>query len=49
VSGFLGYVLFHKDGENGAFQAAGIVGSVLGAVIALFVYRATTGRRPLHH
>ena len=49
VGGFLGYVLFHKDGDNGAFQASGIIGSIIGAVIALVVYRAATGRRPLHH
>jgi uncharacterized membrane protein YeaQ/YmgE (transglycosylase-associated protein family) len=46
VGGFLGYVLFHKDGDEGFFQASGIVGSIIGAVIALLVYRrfAGTGR-----
>ena len=40
IGGFLGYVLFHKDGENGAFQASGLLGSVIGAIIALLIWRA---------
>ena len=49
IGGFLGYLLFRKDGDAGAFQVSGVVGSIVGAVIALLVYRAaTTGRRPLH-
>lgn len=49
AGGFLGYVLFHKDGQDGAFQAAGVIGSIIGAVIVLAIYRAVNGRRPLHH
>lgn len=51
VGGFIGYALFRKDGEDGAFQASGIIGSVVGAIIALLVWRAIQGRshRPLHH
>ncbi len=49
VGGFLGYLLFHKDGEDGAFQASGLIGSVVGAVIVLLVYRAVQGRRAIHH
>jgi uncharacterized membrane protein YeaQ/YmgE (transglycosylase-associated protein family) len=51
IGGFLGYVLLHKDGEDGAFQASGLIGSVVGAVIALLVWRAIQSRsaRPLHH
>jgi uncharacterized membrane protein YeaQ/YmgE (transglycosylase-associated protein family) len=45
VGGFLGYVLFHKDGQNGAFQTSGLIGSIIGAVIALLIYRAVGGRR----
>lgn len=45
IGGFLGYVLFHKDGQNGLLQTSGIIGSVIGAVIALLVYRAVGGRR----
>jgi len=40
IGGFLGYVIFHKDSTEGALQPSGIVGSVLGAVVALLVYRA---------
>lgn len=47
VGGFLGYVLTHHDAQDGAFQASGIIGSIVGAVIALLVYRSITGRR--HH
>ena len=50
IGGFIGYVLFRKDGEDGAFQASGIIGSIVGAVIALLVWRAVQGRtRTLHH
>jgi uncharacterized membrane protein YeaQ/YmgE (transglycosylase-associated protein family) len=52
IGGFLGYVLFHKDGEDGAFQASGLLGSVVGAVIALLIWRAVqrrSTRGALHH
>ena len=39
IGGFLGYVIFHKDSSDGFFQPAGLVGSIIGAVIALLVYR----------
>ena len=44
VGGFIGYVLTHHHAKDGAFQASGIIGSVVGAVIALLVYRAVTSR-----
>lgn len=44
VGGLLGYLLFHKDGENGLFQTSGLIGSIIGAVIALLVYRQVKGR-----
>ncbi len=44
IGGFIGYLLFKKDGEDGAFQASGIIGSIVGAIIALLVYRAVSGR-----
>jgi uncharacterized membrane protein YeaQ/YmgE (transglycosylase-associated protein family) len=44
IGGFIGYVLTHPDAADGAFQASGIIGSIVGAVIALLVYRAVTGR-----
>ena len=45
IGGFLGYLLFGVDFDEGGIQAAGLFGSVVGAVIALLVYRATSGRR----
>lgn len=45
IGGFLGYVLFHKDSQDGFFQPAGFFGSVIGAVIALLVYRHFGSRR----
>jgi len=44
VGGFLGYALFGKDLDDGAFQASGLIGSVLGAMLALIIYRAVSGR-----
>jgi uncharacterized membrane protein YeaQ/YmgE (transglycosylase-associated protein family) len=43
VGGFLGYLLFDKDFGEGALQASGLIGSIIGAVIALLIYRAMTG------
>lgn len=45
VGGFLGYLLFGEDFDQGAIQASGIFGSIVGAVIALLIYRATLGGR----
>jgi uncharacterized membrane protein YeaQ/YmgE (transglycosylase-associated protein family) len=45
VGGFLGYVLFDKDLDEGGLQASGVLGSIIGAVIVLLVYRAATGGR----
>jgi uncharacterized membrane protein YeaQ/YmgE (transglycosylase-associated protein family) len=47
IGGFLGYVLTHHDAGDGAFQASGVIGSIVGSVVALLVYRAASGRR--HH
>lgn len=44
VGGFIGYLLFRKDGEDGYFQPSGIIGSVVGAIIVLLIYRATRSR-----
>ena len=40
VGGFLGYALFGKDIEEGALQASGVVGSVIGAIVVLLLYNA---------
>ena len=45
VGGFLGYLIFHKDATAGALQPAGIIGSIIGAIIVLLVYRAATRGR----
>ncbi len=45
IGGFLGYILFRKDAAEGAFQPAQFLGSLIGAVIALLVWRAISGRR----
>jgi uncharacterized membrane protein YeaQ/YmgE (transglycosylase-associated protein family) len=48
VGGLLGALLFGKDGRGfgeGLLQTSGILGSVLGAIIALVVYNAVTGRK----
>ena len=45
IGGFLGYVLFHKDSNEGFFQPSGLIGSIIGAVIALLIYRRFSGSR----
>jgi len=49
VGGFLGYVLFGADIDDGAVQTSGIIGSVIGAIILLLIYRAIQRRRNPHH
>ncbi|MCU1690617.1 MAG: transglycosylase [Pseudonocardiales bacterium] len=44
VGGFLGYVLFHKDGQDGFLQPSGLIGSVIGAVLVLLVWSRVGGR-----
>jgi uncharacterized membrane protein YeaQ/YmgE (transglycosylase-associated protein family) len=44
VGGFLGYLIFHKDANQGFFQPSGLIGSIIGAIIALLIYRAVSGR-----
>jgi uncharacterized membrane protein YeaQ/YmgE (transglycosylase-associated protein family) len=44
VGGFLGYALFGKDSSEGALQPAGIIGSVIGAVIVLLIWTRIGGR-----
>ncbi len=45
IGGFLGWLLFGKDASDGALQMSGLFGSVVGAVIALLVYRSVSDRR----
>jgi uncharacterized membrane protein YeaQ/YmgE (transglycosylase-associated protein family) len=44
VGGFLGYLLFHKDGAQGFFQPSGLIGSVIGAVVVLLIWLGVGGR-----
>ena len=48
VGGFIGYLLTHHDANDGALQASGIIGSIVGAVVTLLVFRALSGRTHLH-
>jgi uncharacterized membrane protein YeaQ/YmgE (transglycosylase-associated protein family) len=45
VGGFIGYLLFHKDASSGFFQPAGIIGSIIGAIIVLLIWTRVGGRR----
>jgi uncharacterized membrane protein YeaQ/YmgE (transglycosylase-associated protein family) len=38
VGGFLGYLLFHHNAQNGFIQPSGIVGSVIGSIIVLLLW-----------
>jgi uncharacterized membrane protein YeaQ/YmgE (transglycosylase-associated protein family) len=44
IGGFLGWALFGKDLDEGALQPSGLLGSIIGAIIALLVYRAVSSR-----
>ena len=49
VGGFLGYVIFHKDANNGFFQPSGIIGSIIGAVIVLLIYTRVGQQHTVRH
>jgi uncharacterized membrane protein YeaQ/YmgE (transglycosylase-associated protein family) len=44
IGGFLGYLIFGHDLDEGALQASGVIGSIIGAIIALLIWRAVGGR-----
>lgn len=46
VGGLLGFLIFQHDPTDGFFQPAGIIGSIIGAVIVLFLYTRSTRRVP---
>jgi uncharacterized membrane protein YeaQ/YmgE (transglycosylase-associated protein family) len=45
LGGFLADALFRSDAEDLGLHPVGILGSVIGAVILLLIYRAVTSRR----
>jgi uncharacterized membrane protein YeaQ/YmgE (transglycosylase-associated protein family) len=49
VGGFLGYLLFGSDPNGGFLQPAGIIGSIIGAIIVLLIWSRVGGRRSLTH
>jgi uncharacterized membrane protein YeaQ/YmgE (transglycosylase-associated protein family) len=44
VGGFLASLLLNQGSEGGLLQPSGLIGSVIGAVIALLIYRAAVNR-----
>ena len=44
VGGFLGFLLFRADPNGGFLQPAGIIGSIIGAIIVLIIWIAVRGR-----
>ena len=44
VGGFLGYLLFHQDAQDGFLQPAGIIGSIIGAIIVLLIWMRVGAR-----
>ena len=47
VGGFLGYLIFGKDSAEGYFQASGLLGSIIGAIIVLLIWMQVGDRRGL--
>ena len=45
VGGFLADVLFRSDAEDVGLAPAGLLGSIVGAIIVLLIYNAVTERR----
>lgn len=45
VGGFLGYVLFGSDLDDGAVQVSGVIGSIIGSILVLLVWRQVGDRR----
>jgi len=45
VGGFLGFLIFQHDPMDGFFQPAGIIGSIIGAIIVLLIWTRFGGRR----
>jgi uncharacterized membrane protein YeaQ/YmgE (transglycosylase-associated protein family) len=48
VGGLLASLLFHHNGGD-FLRPSGLIGSVIGAIIALVVYNSVTGRKRVGH
>ena len=44
IGGFLGALIFGKDALDGLLQPSGIIGSIIGAVIALLIWQRVGNR-----
>jgi uncharacterized membrane protein YeaQ/YmgE (transglycosylase-associated protein family) len=44
AGGFLGYVLLGADVGDGPVQLAGVLGSIVGSIVLLLIYRAVKRR-----
>lgn len=44
IGGFLGWLIFGADADEGALQVSGLFGSIVGAIVALLIWRAVAGR-----
>ncbi|MGI8664523.1 MAG: GlsB/YeaQ/YmgE family stress response membrane protein [Jatrophihabitans sp.] len=49
LGGFLGYLIFHKDSQDGFLQPSGLIGSVIGAIIVLLLWMRLGDRRAVRH
>ncbi len=47
VGGLLGYLIFHKDADDGFFQPSGLIGSIIGTIIVLLVWMNLGRRRAI--
>ncbi len=45
VGGFIGYLIFRQDAGSGFLQPAGIIGSIIGAIIVLLIWTRVGARR----
>lgn len=45
LGGFLGWIIFGHDIDEGAVQVSGVLGSVIGSVIVLIVYNYVQGNK----
>jgi uncharacterized membrane protein YeaQ/YmgE (transglycosylase-associated protein family) len=43
AGGFFGWAVFGQNVEDGAIQPSGLIGSILGGIVLLLVYRAIDG------